>query len=131
MQPDAARSLITDAFDQAYDEQNLRRFVQNLLVEVDMKDKKHRSGQMVYESFREHVASYKRLAKYTDPNGEEMDVLAVKLRTPHKLERARTMQRNFAATYLKDPDRHGREAALVAYYADGTDDWRLSFVQLE
>lgn len=131
MQPGAARNLITDAFDQAYDEQNLRRFVQNLLVEVDMKDKKHRSGQMVYESFREHVASYKRLAKYTDPNGEEMDVLAVKLRTPHKLERARTMQRNFAATYLKDPDRHGREAALVAYYADGTDDWRLSFVQLE
>jgi len=44
MQPDAARSLITDAFDHAYDEGNLRRFVQNLLVEVDMKDKKHRSG---------------------------------------------------------------------------------------
>jgi len=131
MQPDAARSLITDAFDHAYDEGHLRRFVQNLLVEVDMKDKKHRSGQMVYESFREHVASYKRLAKYTDPDGEEMDVLAVKLKTPHKLERARTMQRNFAATYLKDPARQGREAALVAYYADGTDDWRLSFVQLE
>ena len=131
MQPDAARSLITDAFDHAYDEGHLRRFVQNLLVEVDMKDKKHRSGQMVYESFREHVASYKRLAKYTDPDGEEMDVLAVKLKTPHKLERARTMQRNFAATYLKDPARQGREAALVAYHADGTDDWRLSFVQLE
>jgi type I restriction-modification system DNA methylase subunit len=131
MQPGAARSLITDVFDQAYDEQNLRRFVQNLLVEVDMKQKEHRSGQMVYESFREHVASYKRLAKYTDPNGEEMDVLAVKLRTPHKLERARTMQRNFAATYLKQPARRGREAALVAYYADGTDDWRLSFVRME
>jgi len=131
MHPDAARSLITDVFDHAYDEQNLRRFVQNLLVEPDMKDSGHRSGQMVYESFREHVAQYKRLATYTDPNGEEMDVLAVKLRTPHKLERARTMQRNFAATYLKDPARRGREAALVAYYADGTDDWRLSFVQME
>jgi len=131
MQPDAARDLITDTFDQAYDENKVRRFVQNLLVEVDMKQKEHRSGQMIYESFREHVASYKRLAKYTDPDGEEMDVLAVKLKTPHKLERARTMQRNFAAAYLKDSDRHGREAALVAYYADGTDDWRLSFVRME
>jgi hypothetical protein len=109
----------------------VRRFVQNLLVDVNTKTGGHRSSQMVYESFREHVASYKRLAKYTDPDGEEVDVLTVKLKTPHKLERARTMQRNFAATYLKDPDRHGREAALVAYYADGTDDWRLSFVQME
>jgi type I restriction-modification system DNA methylase subunit len=131
MHPDAAKTLISDTFDGAYDETRLRTFIQNLLVEPDMKDKEHRSGQMVYESFREHVASYKRLAKYTDPNGEEMDVLAVKLKTPHKLERARTMQRNFAATYLKQPARQGREAALVAYYADGTDDWRLSFVQLE
>jgi type I restriction-modification system DNA methylase subunit len=131
MNESAARTLINDAFEHAYDEQQVRRFVQNLLVEVDMKTGGHRSGQMVYESFREHVASYKRLAKYTDPNGEELDVLAVKLKTAHKLERARTMQRNFAATYLKDPARQGREAALVAYYADGTDEWRLSFVQME
>ena len=131
MNESAARTLINDAFEHAYDEQQVRRFVQNLLVEVDMKTGGHRSGQMVYESFREHVASYKRLAKYTDPNGGELDVLAVKLKTAHKLERARTMQRNFAATYLKDPARQGREAALVAYYADGTDEWRLSFVRME
>lgn len=131
MQIDAAHNLIVDAFENPYDEARVRRFVQNLLVEADMKTGGHRSGQMVYESFREHVSSYKRLAKFTDRNGEEMDILSVKLKTPHKLERARTMQRNFAATYLKDPDRHGREAALVAYHADGTDDWRLSFVQME
>ena len=47
MQPGAARSLITDVFDHAYDEQQVRRFVQNLLVEVDMKTGGHRSGQMV------------------------------------------------------------------------------------
>jgi len=74
MQPDAARNLINDAFEHAYDEMQMRRFVQNLLVDVNTKTGGHRSGQMVYESFREHVASYKRLAKYTDPDGEEMDV---------------------------------------------------------
>jgi hypothetical protein len=73
MNESAARTLINDAFEHAYDGQQVRRFVQNLLVEVDMKTGGHRSGQMVYESFREHVASYKRLTKYTDPNGEELD----------------------------------------------------------
>jgi hypothetical protein len=45
MNESAARTLINDAFEHAYDEQQVRRFVQNLLVEVDMKTGGHRSGQ--------------------------------------------------------------------------------------
>jgi hypothetical protein len=127
----AAHRIITSSFERAYDESAFRSFVSNLLVQAEMKQSGHRSGQMIYESFREHVAQYKRIAKYTDPHGEVLDVLAVKLKTPHKLERARTMQRNFVATYLNDSVRPDREAALVAYYADGTDEWRLSLVRLE
>lgn len=68
---------------------------------------------MKYESFCEHVASYKRLATYTDPNGEELDVLAVKRKTRDKLEGPRPVQPNFPATYLKYPARWGREAVLT------------------
>ena len=128
---DAARHLIESSFEAAYDEAPFRNLIQNLLVDADMKHRGPRSGQMVYESFREHVASYKRIAKYTDPDGEEMDVLAVKLRSAQKLERARTMQRNFAAAYLTDPNRPGRDAALIAYYADDAPQWRFSFVQMQ
>ncbi len=126
-----ARRLITRTFEQSYDEATVRQFVQNLLVGAEMKHRNHRSGSMIYAAFRDHIAQYKRLAKYVDPSGQELDVLAVKLNAPHKLERARTMQRNFVATYLNDDSRPFREAALVAYYADGTDAWRLSLVQLE
>ena len=45
MNESAARTLINDAFEHAYDEQQVRRFVQNLLVEVDMKTGGRRSGQ--------------------------------------------------------------------------------------
>jgi type I restriction-modification system DNA methylase subunit len=130
MDTERARDLITDTFEQSYDEEQFRLFVRNLIPDVREDYGGHRSGSRIFEPYREHVSQYKRLGKYTDPGQEEMDVLAVKLRTAHKLERARTMQRNFVSRYL-DERPPGRNAALVAYYAEGSDDWRLSLVRRE
>lgn len=55
-------------------------------------------------------------------------MLIVHLRQGTTLERARTMQRNFIAHYLRD--RGDRDAALVAYYSDDDPDWRFSLVRM-
>ncbi|GIV04310.1 MAG: hypothetical protein KatS3mg015_3140 [Fimbriimonadales bacterium] len=87
------------------------------------------AGAYIYDSFRNQVRQFKRIAKYTDPEGED-DRRAGRSSCSGgtQLERARTMQRNFVAEYLK---RKEREAALVAFYTDDRNDWRLSFVRLE
>ncbi|MFK5982728.1 MAG: N-6 DNA methylase, partial [Flavobacteriaceae bacterium] len=78
----------------------------------------------------DHINSYKRIGKYTDPNGEPLDVLIVEVKTIAKLERARTALRNFVIKHLSKFD---KDYALVAFYAKEDDgvDWRFSFIKLE
>lgn len=128
MQREAAERLLERALCHAFDEDAFRVLVRNVFKDPDEKDAPALTGAYIYDSFRGHVRQFKRIAKYTDAEGEEIDVLAVELHGGTQLERARTMQRNFAAEYLK---RKEREAALVAYYTAERSDWRLSFVRLE
>ena len=121
-----ARSLIETTFNKPYDETRFRRLIVNLL-EVEPRHEKQ-SGSYIYESFRDYVTSYQRTGKFTDADGNELDTLAVKLKSARMLERNRTTQRNFVAEYLK---RRGKDAALVAFYADDTEDWRFSLIKLE
>lgn len=123
-----AGKLIRDTFENPFDEEQFRNFVINLLNGLDESKAFSLAGQMVPEAFRGHVHSYKRLGTYTAPDGQKLDVLAVKLSSVSALERARTMQRNFTADYLKNRDR--KEAALVAFYYPESSDWRFSYVKM-
>jgi len=79
-----------------------------------------------------HLGVLKRIGKYTD-NKNEIDLLIVQLKRETSLERARTMQRNFIAWYLKG-SRSGKlkDAALVAFVSpDNNEDWRFSLVKLD
>ncbi len=128
----AATNLIAQTFDTAFDEQVFENFISNLLNHVD-RDKSfgYRSGNIIPQAFREHISTYRRPFIYTDPNGERMDVLIVRVRKGSGLERARTMQRNFVAWYLKQDHDESVEAALIAFYHEDISDWRFSFVRLE
>ena len=121
-----ARSLIETTFNKPYDEARFRQLIVNLL-EVEPRSEKQ-SGSYIYEAFRDYVTSYQRTGKFTDADGNELDTLAVKLKSARMLERNRTTQRNFVAEYLK---RRGKDAALVAFYADDAEDWRFSLIKLE
>lgn len=70
------------------------------------------------------------MGKYEDPDGEELDLLAVEVKNFTKLERARSSLRNFAVNRLKEFD---KKASLIAFYAkdDKGADWRFSFVKIE
>jgi len=133
---DAAIHLINETFDRPFEEGRFAHFVSNLLNEIDRgKATGLRTGNIIPQAFRGRISAYRRLFVYTDPQGERLDVLAVRLHKSHSLDRARTMQRNFIASYLKQtPHAQPVDAALVAFYSDGSDessDWRFSLVRLE
>ena len=126
-----ATQLIRDVFEQPFDEARFTRFTRELLNEIDESKAFDRpmTGQFIHLSYRDHVRQYRRIATYTDPDGQAMDILLVHLKNNSALERARTMQRNFVAHYLKT--RGEKDAALVAYYGDDRADWRFSLVRMD
>ena len=131
MNIDAAKNLVTRVLKNAYDEENFRELVHNLFDNYTPLQEHPVSGAYIWDSFKEHIISYKRLAKY-ETNGQTVDVLAVCVQNGSKLEHARTMLRNFISKYL-NAGRGGklRDAALVAFYAPDSTDWRLSLVKMD
>ena len=133
MQRQRAEQLINDTLLHAFDETRFAQFAAEIfngqLVTADGKSSSHQGGQMP-----DNVLQYKWLGQYEDPDGDLIDVLVVYLRRATSLERARTMQRNFAAHHLSQGS---ADNALIAYVvrpsADemAMPDWRFSLVQRE
>lgn len=129
MDKQSAANLIADTFDSAFTEDRFRYFIRNLLDEIaEFRDSAWITGH-IKASFKEHIKKYKRIGKYTGQDGNKLDVIIVHLRKESALDRARTMQRNFVASYLKT--RGKKDAAIVAYFTDNPEDWRFSFVRME
>ena len=124
-----AKNLIKDTFQRQFDESRFRIFAKNLFNDIDESKAFSYQGQYIPDAYKNHVRQYKRLGKYTDPEGIELDVLVVNLKKETALDRSRTMQRNFIAWYLKN--RGEKEAAIVAYHTDELDDWRFSYVRMD
>ncbi len=124
-----AQNLITETFNQAFDEQRYELFISNLLNDIEPRHNVY-SGNLIWDDFKDHISSYKRIGKYTDPVGDALDVLIVQVKTIEKLDRARTALRNFVIKHLS---RFDKDFALVAFYSkeDNGADWRFSFVKLE
>ena len=129
MEKQQAIQLISDTFNDNFNEVRYTKFITNLLNDLEPKSNSY-SGQMLWDDHKDHINSYKRIAKYTDPEGEALDVLIVEVKTIAKLERARTSLRNFVIKHLK---KFEKDFALVAFYAKEDDglDWRFSFIKLE
>jgi hypothetical protein len=127
-----ARQLIQEIFQNPFDRERYQHFLHNFLnkIEPGSRGGKHYTGNLIPESFRQHVNQYWCLGKYIDPDGRELDLLVVEIKTFSKLERARSALRNFAIDRLKQFE---KEASLIAFYAhdDKGADWRFSFVKIE
>ncbi len=131
MDKQQATTLISRTFENAFDEGKYLRFLRELFNgQMDESDDRKFDlyGQYIPDSFKESVRRYKRLGTYTDPDGHEIDLLVVILRRDGALDRARTMQRNFAAYHLK---RREKETAIIAYTTEERGDWRFSMVRRE
>lgn len=129
MDKNTATNLIESTFNQAFNETRFELFAKNFLNDVEPKSN-HYSGQYIWDDYKEHINTYKRIGKYTDPDGEALDILIVEVKSVVKLERARTSLRNFVIKHLV---KFEKDYALVAFYSkqDEGADWRFSFIKLE
>lgn len=129
MDKKAAQQLIENTFNEAFNEDKFTIFAKNLLNDLEPKSNFY-TGNLIWDDYKDHINSYKRIGKYIDPEGEALDVLVVEVKSVSKLERARTVLRNFVIKHLS---KFEKDYALVAFYSkedDGTD-WRFSFIKLE
>ncbi len=129
MKREDAAKLVKDTFSNEFKEDRYRFFVRNLFNDLDESKAFAYHGSYIPDAYKNHVRQYKRIGKYTDPEGTELDVLIVYLKKETSLEKARTMQRNFIAYYLKN--RGEKDAAIVAFCTDGLEDWRFSYVRMD
>lgn len=131
MEKKAAESLIKDTFNAKFNLEQYTLFMRNLLNDYDEdKEREWAQGNYIYESFREHINRFKRLGIYTDPDGNEVEMLVIETKATSKLERARTSLRNFVIKRLNDKN---RDYALAAFYSkeDNGEDWRFSYIKIE
>lgn len=131
MEKKAATELIEKTFNARFDIEQYTLFMRNLLNDYDeQKERDWAQGNYIYESFREHINRFKRLGIYTDPEGNEVELLVIETKATAKLERARTSLRNFVIKRLNDKN---RDYALAAFYSkeDNGADWRFSYIKIE
>lgn len=131
MDKKSAIHLIESTFNAKFSEEQFTVFAKNLLNDLEQGEKvKSYSGNYIWDDYKGHINSYKRIGKYIDPNGEALDVLIIQVESSAKLERARTTLRNFVIKHL---DKFEKDYALVAFYSQEDEgvDWRFSFVKLE
>ena len=100
-----------------YDQSTFQKFAHELLNDIEIGSQK----LPIDSPFKDHIDSLTYLGSYADPQGKNLHILDVSLKTHTKLEQARTMQRNLIARYLKD---HWLDSALVAFHNDSTTSWR-------
>jgi len=129
MKPDKAKELIKETFEQSFDKDRFVWFVKNLFPDkIEFRNKVY-TGNYIKEAYRAYIRKYEQVGKFEDEEGSTIDLLAVELLRGQSVERARTSQRNFIAQYLKN--KNHREGALVAFYSEGSDDWRFSLIKME
>lgn len=129
MDKKTAQILIEETFNDSFNEKRFTIFAKNLLNDLEPKSNFY-TGNLIWDDYKEHINTYKRIGKYIDPEGEALDVLLVEVKTVQKLERARTALRNFVIKHLS---KFEKDYALVAFYSkeDEGADWRFSFIKLE
>jgi hypothetical protein len=103
MDREAAKRLIRQTLEQPFNRDQFTLFTKNLLNHLEPAPfPRPRTGQMIFEDFRGHIASFDRVGKYTDKDDKKLDVLIVNLSRGSSLDRARATQRKFVAKYLKE-----------------------------
>lgn len=129
MDKKTAQNLIEVTFNDSFSEERFTIFAKNLLNDLEPKSNFY-TGNLIWDDYKEHINTYKRIGKYIDPDGEALDVLIVEVKSVTKLERARTALRNFVIKHLS---KFEKDYALVAFYSKEDDgaDWRFSFIKLE
>jgi len=135
MEKTQAKDIIKNIFENKFDKAKFTNFIVNLLninskelikeTDVDF------GRNYIPEIFNQHIDSFQLIGKY-EFDKQLIDILVVNLKKETSLDRARTMQRNFIAWYLKNnSDINLKDAALVAFVSPDSSNWRFSLIKMD
>jgi hypothetical protein len=132
MDSSTAKKLIQETFEEEFNRDQFRKFILNLLNNVEETPNTTYKGNTIPKAYQQYVKIMDRLGKYEDKEGKSVDILIIHLKKESSLERARTMQRNLVGWYLNG-SRGGvlKDGALVAFVSPNPEDWRFSFVKMD
>ena len=132
MDKNYAIKLIQDVFQSPFNRDRFVTFTKNLFNFLDTAKNFVYQGNLIPDAYDPYIRTFERIGKYEDAEGNKIDVLIVRLKKVSSLEHARTMQRNFIAWYLGGSRGDVlKDAAIVAFYIDDSDDWRFSLVKMD
>ena len=123
-----AKALVANTLGAAFDRKAFAKLLGNMLKNVDSEKVGQWTKTRVKSPYRDHVCKYDRIGQYTDPNGDVIDLLVVRLQKAGAMIRARSALRGFVAHHLKMRD--NKAAALVAFHFPDETAWRFSFVRM-
>ena len=131
MDREQAKELIRDTFESPFDKGRFVNFIKNLLNTIDYAPFDY-YGQYIPDPYKSYINRYERIGKYSDGENR-IDILIIYLKRQTSIERARSMQRNFIAGYLKGNygSSNDKDAALVAFVSPDEEDWRFSLVEMD
>lgn len=123
-----AVKLLDETFNQEFDIERFAIFINELFNHFKFKKNFKDDSVPLSTEYNDYIEKLQSLGVYRDSNKETIEVFAVKLKRDSSVEKARTMQRNSIANYLK---KFNRNASLVAFYGDNPEDWRFSLVKVD
>ena len=129
MNEKAAKNLVRNTLEKPFDKVRFTNLMRNILNRFDETATLTYRGNYISDDFKDSIHLVERIGQYKDQDGKLIDLMVVHLKKETSLERARTKQRNYIAKYLKS--RRVKDAALVAFVAPNSDDWRFSLVKME
>ncbi|RNI39883.1 class I SAM-dependent DNA methyltransferase [Hanamia caeni] len=132
MKSQEAQRLIKQTFENPFNKTQFIHFINNLLKDEYQEKSFIQTGAHLPDAFSTYIRKMERIGKYEDATGNFIDILMVELKRDHSIEYARTAQRNFIRRYLNG-SRGGelKDAAIVAFYTEGSEDWRFSLIKMQ
>lgn len=135
MNEEVAKNLIHQTFESEFNKTNFLKFTMNLLKlttkEVEETRKGPWQGNYIPDPYKDYVSKYERIARYITKDSKKIDILVVYLKDTKYVQRARSAQRNFVASYLRGECGSDtiKDAALVSFVPPDASDWRFSLVR--
>ena len=119
-----AVNILDNTFTQKFDIDKFEYFLLELFNDVDINtvEEKH----FVRDNYKKYITHLFNIGTYRSKYDDRIGLYAVELSKESSRDRARTMQRNLIADVMK---RSHKEAALVAFYTEDSEDWRFSYIK--
>lgn len=124
MNAENKKKIIDNLFDNQFNKDNFKEFVNNLL---NVKVLNRSESEKIYKVFKEYIESYHIISDYKDNEKNDILIMTIKIKDDKDPIKARVKQREFVAKLLRDWNKNG---ALVIFYNENNKNWRISFIRL-